>query len=144
MIVCLGALYGFTGFFERWQTGAPNPYRLLFLGAFFLGLAGLAKFNAALLGLGLVAYILADRRKWPLLRDPKLYLAALLALALQAPVVLWNVQHGFASLHFNHGCPASGGRKSGLDGGRLGFPAWRPGIHFAVHAAAAVPVVLWP
>ena len=99
-LCCLGALYGFTGFFERWQTGAANPYRLLFLGAFFLGLAGLAKFNAALLGVGLVVYILADRGKWPLLRDPKLYLAALLALMLQAPVVLWNIQHGFASLHF--------------------------------------------
>lgn len=124
ILCCLGALYGFSGFFERWQAGAGNPYRLLYLGALFLGFAGLAKFNAALLGVGVVAYIIFDRRKWPLLRDPQLYLAALLTLALQAPVLVWNIQHGFASFHFTTDAHHLGGASPvsmvGVEGFLLG------------------------
>lgn len=124
---CLGALYGFSRFFDRWRTGTPS-LPMLYLGALFLGLAGLAKFNAALLGAGIVAYVLADRRLWALLRGPHLYLAGLLALAIQAPVLLWNFEHGFASFHFTMNARHLGGASSvstvGVEGFLLGALAF--------------------
>src|SRR5690606_30104362 len=37
----------------------------------------------------------------PLWRSPHLYLAALLAVAMQAPVIWWNLTEGFASVNFH-------------------------------------------
>ena len=94
----LGAIYFLLGFLAEWPT-APR-WRYLYLGAACLGLAGLAKYNAALLGLGLALYIVLVPRMRPLLLRPQLYLAAAIAIALQAPVLLWNLTEGFASYGF--------------------------------------------
>lgn len=73
----------------------------LYLGALFLGLTGLTKYSAVLFGLGVLGFVLASRPLRPLLKSPHLYLAALLALVLQLPYIVWNVQNGFASFRFH-------------------------------------------
>jgi len=84
----VGCLY----FLERALIGQN---RRAWLGAgLCLGLGMLSKYPAALLGLGALAYLLVDRRsrRWLLLPDP--YLAAIIALLLFSPVLVWNMQNG--------------------------------------------------
>ena len=66
----------------------------------FLGFGLLAKYTIAFLGPAIVLFMLLDRHSRRLFFDPKPYLAALLALFLFSPVLLWNYQHNWASLLF--------------------------------------------
>ncbi|MEX0859993.1 MAG: glycosyltransferase family 39 protein [Cucumibacter sp.] len=95
----LASAHFFLAFFEDYEAGAAD-YRLLYLGAAALGFAGLAKYNAGFLGIGVALLILLSARLRPLLVSPHLYLAAGLSLAMQAPVLIWNLGTGLASFHF--------------------------------------------
>jgi hypothetical protein len=66
----------------------------------FAGLALLSKFTAAMLAPAVVAFILvpAWRGRW--LVSPYPWLAALIALALFSPVLIWNAGHDWASFRF--------------------------------------------
>jgi 4-amino-4-deoxy-L-arabinose transferase-like glycosyltransferase len=66
----------------------------------FAGLASLSKFTAALLVPAVLAYMWVPpwRGRW--LRSPYPWLAALIALALFLPVLVWNMQHDWASFRF--------------------------------------------
>lgn len=128
----LYATYFFLRFFADRYEGGAGATRDLVLGAMFLGLAGLAKYNAAFLGFGIVLFVLFYDR--PLLRQPRLYLAALLALAHQAPVVIWNATENFASFGF-----ILGGRHAGLATTLAGLPILLAGILILVG-----PFLLWP
>jgi len=68
-----------------------------------LGLALFSKYTATLAGAGMVFYLLTQpgARRW--LRRPHPYAAAGLALAVFAPVLMWNADHGWASLLFQGG-----------------------------------------
>jgi 4-amino-4-deoxy-L-arabinose transferase-like glycosyltransferase len=79
------------------QTGKAG---WLYLAGLSIGLAMLSKYTGALLGAGLVIYLLATPPLRPLFRSPHLYLAALIALALQLPVLIWNLQNDLASFGF--------------------------------------------
>ncbi|WP_424603454.1 glycosyltransferase family 39 protein [Bradyrhizobium sp.] len=70
------------------------------LAGMFGGLALLSKFTAALLLPAVVAFMLVPpwRGRW--LRSPYPWAAALIALALFLPVVIWNMQHDWASFRF--------------------------------------------
>lgn len=107
---------------ERWQADSKAP-RWLYLAGLAIGLATLSKYTGALLGAGLVLYIVTTPGLRPALRSPHLYLAALVAIALQAPVLIWNAQHGWASFGFivggRHGV-ASPASFSGVSGYLLG------------------------
>lgn len=103
----LFAMAFFIGFFVDRAKGEPGRDRDLYLGALFLGFAGLAKYNAAILAAALIFYILVSHRD--LLRQPRLYLAGLLTIAMQAPVIYWNLTENFASWEF-----VLRGRHSGL------------------------------
>ena len=105
----LTALYFLSAFLGRWSAAAPGGYRDLYLGAGCIGLAMLAKYNAAFLGIGLLVLIVVSPRLRPLLGRPQPYLAALLVLLLQAPVIAWNAANDFASFRF-----ILGGRHQGL------------------------------
>jgi 4-amino-4-deoxy-L-arabinose transferase-like glycosyltransferase len=96
----LASLYFFWRFARAWQSGRGGVGSL-YLAAIALGLATLSKYNGALLGLGYVAYLAWRRPLWSVLRAPHPYLAALLAAAIQAPVIYWNVQARFASVAFH-------------------------------------------
>lgn len=59
-----------------------------------IGLAGLAKYTAALFFPLVGLYLVLFRRS--AFRQPAIYAAGLLALAMQAPVIWWNATHGLA------------------------------------------------
>jgi 4-amino-4-deoxy-L-arabinose transferase-like glycosyltransferase len=82
--------------------GGDRGRTVLLLGAgLALGLAGLAKYSAVLLGVALLAVVVRDARLRHLLRDPRLWLAAALALAVVSPVLWWNLSRGGASFRFH-------------------------------------------
>ncbi|HLH50706.1 MAG TPA: glycosyltransferase family 39 protein [Roseiarcus sp.] len=74
-----------------------------------LGLAGLSKYNAAFFPLGLALFLSfsRERRRW--LRHPAPYCAALVAIVLIAPVLVWNAENGWVSFLFQGGRGAPGG-----------------------------------
>lgn len=120
----LAALYGLWRFLSGWQRGEAL-YRHLYFGALALGLAGLSKYNAALLGIAFLAFVALNRSYRPLLRDRHLYFALMLAVLMQAPVLIWNAQHGLASFDFilatRHGGQSNPAGWSGLVGFFLGM-----------------------
>lgn len=73
----------------------------LYLGAFFMGLAALSKYNAVILAAGLLVVLIAEPGLRRTFRSPHLYLAGALTLAMTLPIVLWNAEHRFASLEFH-------------------------------------------
>jgi hypothetical protein len=66
----------------------------------FAGLALLSKFTAVMLVPAVVAFMLAPdwRRRW--LTSPEPWLAALIAVAVFSPVLVWNAEHDWASFRF--------------------------------------------
>jgi hypothetical protein len=66
----------------------------------FAGLALLSKFTAMMLLPAVLAFMLIPdwRQRW--LTDPYPWLAALIALSLFSPVLIWNAQHDWASFRF--------------------------------------------
>ncbi len=65
-----------------------------------LGLGLLSKYTIALVGLSALIFVLIDpkARRW--LRRPDPYAAALLALAVFSPVIVWNARHEWVSFLF--------------------------------------------
>ena len=65
-----------------------------------LGLGMISKYTIALLGVAMVLFLLVDKdsRKWLTRREP--YLALLITCVLFSPVIIWNMQHAWASFAF--------------------------------------------
>lgn len=95
--------YLFLRYFADVEAGHPGRRAHLFGAAALLGLAALSKYNGALLGFAVLGAILIRPRLRPLLFRPEIYLAALLALALQAPVLVYALHTDFASFRFHLG-----------------------------------------
>ena len=129
----LAALYFFLSFFQRWPE-LPR-WRDLYVGAFFLGLAALSKYSAAFIGVGLALYIVIAPRARPLLAKPQLYLAAAIAAAMQAPVLVWNLQNGMASFGFIFGA-----RHAGLTATFEGLGGWLIGFLLVIGPFLMVPL----
>src|SRR5690606_2113452 len=91
----------FIGYFTDVERGDRGKLTHLFAGAVLLGLAGLAKYNAAYLGLAIVGAVLLRPKLRPLLTSWPLYSAGALTLVMQMPVLVWNLEHGFASFAFH-------------------------------------------
>lgn len=91
----LFAMAWFYRFFADRAEGGEGRTRDLLLGGLCLGLAGLAKYNAAFLGLGVGVFVLLFDRA--LLKQGRLWGAAAIALALQTPVIVWNFSERFTS-----------------------------------------------
>jgi len=77
------------------ETGRWRDW-LLLGGA--LGLGMLSKYSMVFYGLGFLAFLWLEPRQRKLLRDPRPYAAAAVALLLLAPNLIWNAQHHFASV----------------------------------------------
>ena len=109
--------------------GRPTPRAAVALwlaGGFCLGLAGLSKYSAALFPVGLVAFLaLSPRRRFWFLR-PEPYLAALLCLAMLAPVVVWNMRHEWISFAFQgeRGAPGAHWRPAQIGAMVAGEIGW--------------------
>lgn len=100
IFLCFASGYLFLIFAERWEV-TGGGFAWLYAAAAVLGLAVLTKYNGVLLGLGVALFFAARRETRPLFRSPHLYLAALLSVAIQAPVFWWNLTEGFASYRFH-------------------------------------------
>ena len=117
-VLLLATLPGFFGFgfaampdaplLAAWAGALLGCYRALvqnqsrgwYIAGLALGLGMLSKYSIALLGLPILAWLVLDppSRHW--LRRPQPYLAALLALVLCTPVLVWNAQHEWVSFWF--------------------------------------------
>lgn len=95
--------------------------RWLYASGVFLGLAGLCKYLALLLGLSFLGAIAVHRRWRRLYRDGRLYGAAAIALLLLTPVFVWNAQHQWASFSFYLGRSGAAGGQSLQGFAPLGF-----------------------
>lgn len=87
-------------------------FRLWVAAGIWFGLALLAKYHAILIAGGLVLFALTSRphRRW--FAEPGPYVAALIALVIFSPVIVWNAQHAWVSFDFQ--------------GGRAGGATFRP------------------
>jgi hypothetical protein len=101
IFLLLASAHFFLSFLTDTDEGKQGKHLDLYLGAVLLGFAGLTKYNAVFLGLALFFYILTKPSLRKLLRDPHLYVAAMVAIGMQAPVVYWNLQDNFASYNFH-------------------------------------------
>ena len=96
----IGSIYAFQGFAESAENGAPR-WRSLFVAAILLGLAVLTKYNGVFIGIGYAVWILVRPKLRGLFLNWRLWAAALLAIAMQAPVFYWNATEGAASFRFH-------------------------------------------
>ncbi|WP_309603953.1 glycosyltransferase family 39 protein [Phenylobacterium sp.] len=100
----------------------------------WIGLAGLSKYQAVLFAAGLVVFLFATARGRAWLRRPGPYLAALIAVAIVSPVIIWNAQHQWASFAFQ------GGRAAAAHGLR----PLAPGLASLGQAALLLPWIFVP
>lgn len=122
LILCLLAAAGQAGriLFEPDTTAPIRPPRDLVLDwlgvGLWIGLAGLSKYQAVLFGLGFGAGLLVLPVGRAHLKRPGPYLAALLALAIISPVMIWNAHNQWASFAYQGGraAPAHGLRPSAI------------------------------
>jgi 4-amino-4-deoxy-L-arabinose transferase-like glycosyltransferase len=78
------------------------------LAGLFFGFALLSKFSATLVLPGLALFLLTEPRHRHVLLTPGPYVAALLALAVFTPVIVWNFENGFDAFAFQGGRAALG------------------------------------
>ena len=91
-----------------WRASQTGAARWWYAAGAFLGLACLSKYPAALLGPVVLLYLLVSSRQRRWLATPHPYLACLVALAVFAPVLIWNAQHDWASFAFQTSRRAAG------------------------------------
>jgi len=103
-----------------------SVWRLWLIVGLGFGLAGLSKYSAVLSAAGFVAFLALSPRQRRWLRDPALYAGAALALAMTAPVIAWNAEHGWASFAFqaSRGAPTGGLKPLQLAGMAFGEIAY--------------------
>ncbi len=83
------------------REGREGRLRDLYLGALFMGVTGLCKYNALFFGVAMFAYILSNGKLRKLFGNPHLYAAAGLVLLVASPVLIWNVMNGFSSFNYH-------------------------------------------
>lgn len=121
-------------FLGGYLADGQGQSRWLYGAGLALGLAGLCKYNAVLVGLGFLAAIATDRRLRSLLLDRRLYGAIALALATLAPILIWNGQHDFFSFRFY-------AERTG--GGGLTLNIWQPLVFLLLCGLILGPVHSW-
>lgn len=114
LFLCLASAHFFLRFTERFEGGDTRLLDL-YLGAALLGLAVLTKYTAAVYGIGVGLFFLTRRPLRPLLGNPHLWLAALLSLAIQTPVLWWNLVEGFATFRYHFATRWTDGVRLSLD-----------------------------
>ncbi len=100
IFLIVASMYAFNAFATDWEDGRRIWWKL-YLSAALLGLAVLTKYNGVFLGLGYAVWVLWRPKLRSLLLTPHIWLAALLAIVIQAPVFYWNVTEGMASFRFH-------------------------------------------
>lgn len=96
----------------------PDRKWLWYVSGAVLGLALLSKYNAVFIPLGAFLVLALTRSGRKLLREKEFYLSLLIGFVFFSPVILWNLQNGFASFGFQLGHGFSQAAK--FDFARLG------------------------
>lgn len=133
----IGSGYCFIRYFSDVEASGRGNRLYLFAAAALLGLAGATKYTAVFLALAVVLTVLLRPRLRPLLVRWDLYAAALVTLALQLPVLIWNAQGGFASLLYQ------GSKINGV-GGFTGIDAEGMATFVVQGAALVSPLLVVP
>lgn len=97
----LAAAYAFSDYFSAFAKDNNTPVAPLYLAAVLLGLAALAKYNAAFVGVGVAMLVIGHPKLRALLERPHIYLAGILCIAMLSPVLVWNIQNEFASFELH-------------------------------------------
>jgi 4-amino-4-deoxy-L-arabinose transferase-like glycosyltransferase len=136
VFLCLLAIHCFVTFVDRSESGAARPLRWLYAAAIALGLATLTKYNGALIGFGFAATFLLRPKLRRLLATPHPWLAGLVAILMQAPVVYWNLTASLASFRYH------------LDdrwGSQVGHFSWLHPVNFILLCIILwSPFLIWP
>ncbi len=117
LVLCSG--YLFIRYFTDVEVHGKGRLAELFAAAILLGLAALTKYNGAFLGIAVAATVLVRPRLRRLLLDWPIYAAAVVAISIQTPVLLWNLREGFAGFLFQvarHGPGFQGLNINGMKG----------------------------
>jgi 4-amino-4-deoxy-L-arabinose transferase-like glycosyltransferase len=130
------ALHCFLMFASKQEEDESGALPWLYGAALALGAAALSKYNGAFVGIGFALAFFIRPRLRAMLATPHPWLAGLLALATQVPVIWWNLAHGGASFRFH------------LDE-RWGAGAWTPSaiqplIFLGWTIIVLSPVLLYP
>jgi 4-amino-4-deoxy-L-arabinose transferase-like glycosyltransferase len=79
---------------------APSPWRTWPLTGLWIGFAALSKYHAVLFALSLLLYLVSMPQRRRVLLHPAPWIGALIALAVFAPVLIWNAQHNWLSFAY--------------------------------------------
>lgn len=100
LFLCFLSLYLFSNVLTAENAKRPIALGYLYSGALALGLAGLTKYYAVFIGFALILVVVIVPAYRSLLRSYHFWFAAVLALACQAPVLIWNYENEFVSFVF--------------------------------------------
>ncbi len=101
------------------------------------GLSLLSKFTAIMFLPAVIAFMLVPDWRWRWLRSPYPYLAALIAVVVFLPVLVWNAEHDWASFRFQSV------RATANYGVSLRTLGDYLGLQFGLVGFVLLPVVLW-
>jgi hypothetical protein len=134
VMLSLSAVYLMARFLETADGGSPR-WRYYFSAAVAVGLACLTKYIGAVLLVGFGLVVLLTPRHRRLLLDWRSYAGVALVVALQAPVLIWNLQTNFASFRLHL-----------VDRQQLGFGlTWTHLLSFLLQLLVLVgPFLIWP
>ena len=84
----------------KFFTAEKHEWPFLFFFAIGAGLAFLSKYSALALWFGMLCMALKEKKAaW--FRQPRFYLAGMISILLFLPVLIWNINHNFASFSFH-------------------------------------------
>lgn len=83
-----------------WRTA---PWWAWLVAGFWFGLAGLSKYHAALIAVGLLLYLASTPARWKIVLQPAVWIGAAVAIIVISPVIIWNAEHHWVSFAFQGG-----------------------------------------
>ena len=101
MILCI-YLSGYF-FFKFLHSYSQNESKFIFwyLAVIFFSLSCLGKYNAILYGLGIFLFVIWNNTLRRILLPVHLGIAFVIFFLFQLPIIVWNINHNFASVNFH-------------------------------------------
>jgi len=92
------------------ENESPSAYATWLHAGLWIGVGALCKYHVLLFAAGVLLFLLSVPSRRRLLAQPAPWLGALLAVAIAAPVIVWNVRHDWISIGFQaeRGRPGGG------------------------------------
>ncbi|MFT6657769.1 ArnT family glycosyltransferase [Maritalea sp.] len=101
IFLSLAAMFFFTSYLGDEAKDRTGRLNQLYVGAVFLGLAGLTKYSAVFMGLAIAILVIAHPKLRHLLLRVHIYLAGFITAVMQTPTLIWNFNRDFASFGFH-------------------------------------------